>query len=113
MVHPGGDMQHPYINFGPIQEQQDEGTMPPALPPKRSSRSHPGSFRSDGIDPLPQNKHTLFLEQILTLQLSALQPYFLLFGNEYTYIGHIVLRPNSTTEAKWGQFAVGFSAGAI
>ena len=45
-------MQHPYINFGPIQQQQqdEDGTMPPALPPKRSSRSHPGSFRSDGID---------------------------------------------------------------
>ena len=44
-------MQHPYINFGPMQQQQqdEDGTMPPALPPKRSSRSHPGSFRSDGI----------------------------------------------------------------
>ena len=51
MVDPGGDMQHPYINFGPVhQHQQDEGTVPPALPPKRSSRSHPGSFRSDGIN---------------------------------------------------------------
>ena len=58
-LNSGGDMQHPYINFGPIQHQhqhqheqqhKDEATMPPALPPKRSSRSHPGSFRSDGID---------------------------------------------------------------
>ena len=41
-------MQHPYINFGPLQHHDEEGTLPPALPPKRSSRSHPGSFRSEG-----------------------------------------------------------------
>ena len=41
-------MQHPYINFGPLQHHDEDGTLPPALPPKRSSRSHPGSFRSEG-----------------------------------------------------------------
>ena len=51
IMYPGAELQHPYINFGPMQDQEevDKETMPPALPPKRSSRSHPGSFRSEGI----------------------------------------------------------------
>ena len=50
-MYPGAELQHPYINFGPMQdhEEEEKETMPPALPPKRSSRSHPGSFRSEGI----------------------------------------------------------------
>ena len=39
------ELTHPYMNL------QIDGALdlpPPALPPKRSSRSHPGSFRSEG-----------------------------------------------------------------
>ena len=43
------DLTHPYINLGPAD------LAPPALPPKRSSRSHPGSFRSDGESSSPSS----------------------------------------------------------